>query len=218
MLIVRLGLRPIPLTTCMPASTCGRMVMRGTMGGGSVDGCTSGERRMRRVASARPTSRSSSQGTHGIHRAIDHNGSTGGAAGGTACGGNVGTCAGGVGACPIGSAGTGGVGCAIAGGTGAGFGTAGAAAGGGVVAVGCGGRAGGGCCASGGCGGRAGAAGSQIASLPQLQNELMTLYNIIEDSDAAPTSQVLAAARSRLAQSRTALAAVRRLATVTNTR
>jgi hypothetical protein len=70
-------------------------------------------------------------------------------------------------------------------------------------------------------GGRATAAGRatvvQIPSLPQLQNELMTLYNVIEDSDAAPTSQVVSAARSRLSQVRTALAAVRRLGTVVET-
>jgi hypothetical protein len=42
----------------------------------------------------------------------------------------------------------------------------------------------------------------------------MTLYNIIEDSDEPPTTQVLAAARSRLSQARTALAAVRRMGTV----
>jgi len=47
-----------------------------------------------------------------------------------------------------------------------------------------------------------------------LQGELMTLYGVIEDSDSAPTSQVKVAARSRLNQARTALAAVRRLATV----
>jgi photosystem II stability/assembly factor-like uncharacterized protein len=58
----------------------------------------------------------------------------------------------------------------------------------------------------------------QIASLPQLQNELMTLYNVIEDSDNAPTNQVLAAARSRLSQARTSLAAVRRLGTVVEAR
>jgi photosystem II stability/assembly factor-like uncharacterized protein len=58
----------------------------------------------------------------------------------------------------------------------------------------------------------------QIPSLPQLQNELMTLYGVIEDSDSAPTTQVTAAARSRLAQVRTALAAVRRLTTVVERR
>ncbi|HWP70451.1 MAG TPA: hypothetical protein VNM36_05110 [Gemmatimonadaceae bacterium] len=71
--------------------------------------------------------------------------------------------------------------------------------------------------AGGGRGGRGGAAGRgivQIPSLPQLQGELMTLYGVIEDSDSAPTSQVKVAARSRLNQARTALAAVRRLATV----
>ena len=54
----------------------------------------------------------------------------------------------------------------------------------------------------------------QIPSLPQVQNELLTLYNVIEDSDNPPTSQVTAAARSRLNQARTALAAVRRMSTV----
>jgi hypothetical protein len=58
----------------------------------------------------------------------------------------------------------------------------------------------------------------QIPTLPQLQSELMTLYNAIEDSDAAPTTQVSAAARSRLGQVRTALAAVRRLTTVVERR
>ncbi|HEX6316685.1 MAG TPA: hypothetical protein VFZ73_17560 [Gemmatimonadaceae bacterium] len=55
---------------------------------------------------------------------------------------------------------------------------------------------------------------NRFASLPQLQNELMTLYNVIEDSDNAPTTAVSSAARQRLAQSRTTLAAVRRLGTV----
>jgi len=58
----------------------------------------------------------------------------------------------------------------------------------------------------------------QIASLPQVQNELMTLYSVIEDSDNAPTNQVLSAARSRLSQARTALAAVRRLGAVVEAR
>ena len=65
--------------------------------------------------------------------------------------------------------------------------------------------------------GRGGAAGRgivQIPTLPQLQGELMTLYNVVEDSDSPPTNQVKAAARSRLSQARTALAAVRRLTTV----
>jgi hypothetical protein len=55
---------------------------------------------------------------------------------------------------------------------------------------------------------------NRFASLPQLQNELMTLYNVIEDSDNAPTTAVTSAARQRLAQSRTTLAAVRRLGIV----
>ena len=59
---------------------------------------------------------------------------------------------------------------------------------------------------------------SQIPSLPQLQGELMTLYGVIEDSDNAPTTQVAAAARTRLSQARTALAAVRRLGTVVDPR
>jgi hypothetical protein len=46
----------------------------------------------------------------------------------------------------------------------------------------------------------------------------MTLYSVIEDSDNAPTNQVFSAARSRLSQARTALAAVRRLATVVEAR
>ena len=58
----------------------------------------------------------------------------------------------------------------------------------------------------------------QIPSLPQVQNELMTLYNVIEDSDNVPTNQVLSAVRSRLSQARTALAAVRRLGTVVEAR
>jgi hypothetical protein len=58
----------------------------------------------------------------------------------------------------------------------------------------------------------------QITSLPQLHSELMTLYNLIEDSDNAPTNQVLSAARSRLSQARTSLAAVRRLGTVVEAR
>jgi len=69
----------------------------------------------------------------------------------------------------------------------------------------------------GGRGGRGGAASPgviQIASLPQLQNELMTLYSVIEDSDNAPTTPVTSAARARLSQARTALSAVRRLGTV----
>jgi hypothetical protein len=74
----------------------------------------------------------------------------------------------------------------------------------------------------GGRGGRATAAGPatgvQILSIPQLQNELMALYNVIEDADAAPTTQVVSAARSRLAQVRTALSAVRRLGTVVEAR
>ena len=77
--------------------------------------------------------------------------------------------------------------------------------------------------AGGGRGGRgaAPAAGRglvQIPSLPQLQNELMTLYSVIDDSDSAPTSQVSSAARARLSQARTALAAVRRLGTVVERR
>jgi len=74
----------------------------------------------------------------------------------------------------------------------------------------------------GGRGGRGGAPTGrgvvQIPGLPQLQNELMTLYSVIEDSDAPPTTQVTAAARSRLSQARTALAAVRRLTTVVERR
>ncbi len=71
----------------------------------------------------------------------------------------------------------------------------------------------------GGRGGRGGAAPQgrgivQIPSLPQLQGELMTLYGIVEDADAAPTTQVMNAARVRTGSVRTALAAVRRLATV----
>jgi hypothetical protein len=70
----------------------------------------------------------------------------------------------------------------------------------------------------GGRGGRAGGAASPgvvpIANLPQLQNELMTLYSAIEDSDNGPTTPVTSAARSRLSQARTSLSAVRRLSTV----
>jgi len=69
----------------------------------------------------------------------------------------------------------------------------------------------------GGRGGRGGGASPgviQIPSLPQLQNELMTLYGLIEDSDNAPTTPVTSAARTRLSQARTALSAVRRLGTV----
>ena len=58
----------------------------------------------------------------------------------------------------------------------------------------------------------------QIPNLPQLQSELMTLYGAIEDSDNAPTTQIAAAARTRLSQARTALAAVRRLGTVVESR
>jgi hypothetical protein len=58
----------------------------------------------------------------------------------------------------------------------------------------------------------------RIPSLPQVQNELMTLYGVIEDSDNAPTTQVASAARTRLSQARTALAAVRRLTTVVERR
>jgi hypothetical protein len=58
----------------------------------------------------------------------------------------------------------------------------------------------------------------QIPSLPHLPIELLTLYGVFEDSDSAPTTQVTAAARSRLAQVRTALAAVRRLTTVVERR
>ncbi|NUQ12969.1 MAG: hypothetical protein HUU26_11705, partial [Gemmatimonadaceae bacterium] len=54
----------------------------------------------------------------------------------------------------------------------------------------------------------------RIPNLAAVQGELMTLYGIIEDSDNAPTTQVTTAARTRLAQARTALQAVRRLATV----
>jgi hypothetical protein len=74
----------------------------------------------------------------------------------------------------------------------------------------------------GGRGGRGSAAQARglvtIPSLPQLQNELMTLYNVVEDSDSPPTSQVMSAARARLVQVRTALAAVRRLSTVVERR
>lgn len=68
-------------------------------------------------------------------------------------------------------------------------------------------------------GGRGGTPGAgrgvvQIPSLPQLQGELMTLYGVIDETDAAPTASVAAHARSRLAQVRTALLAVRRLTTV----
>jgi len=75
----------------------------------------------------------------------------------------------------------------------------------------------------GGRGGRGGAATParglvSIPSLPQLQNELMTLYGIVEDSDSPPTSQVLSATRARLVQVRTALAAVRRLSAVVERR
>jgi hypothetical protein len=58
----------------------------------------------------------------------------------------------------------------------------------------------------------------RLASLPQLQNELMTLYNAIDDSDNAPTNAVTSAARQRLALARTSLAAVRRLGTVVERR
>jgi len=77
---------------------------------------------------------------------------------------------------------------------------------------------------SGGRGGRGGGAAGgapgrglvTISNLPQVQNELMTLYSMIEDSDSAPTTQVTAAVRSRLVLARTALSAVRRLGTVVN--
>jgi hypothetical protein len=62
----------------------------------------------------------------------------------------------------------------------------------------------------GGRGGRGGGGGS-TQSLGQLQGELMTLYNVIEDSDAPPTSQVVAAVGIRLTQSRSLLTAVERL-------
>ena len=58
----------------------------------------------------------------------------------------------------------------------------------------------------------------RIPGLPQLHAELTTLYNVIEDSDNAPTTQVASAVRSRLSQTRTALAAVRRLTTVVDKR
>lgn len=66
----------------------------------------------------------------------------------------------------------------------------------------------------GGRGGREGGAPGSGAppGLSQLQGELMTLYNVIEDADAPPTTQVAAAARSRLDQAAAALARVRRLA------
>jgi hypothetical protein len=77
--------------------------------------------------------------------------------------------------------------------------------------------------AGGGRGGRGAASPAgrgivRIPSLPQVQNELMTLYGVIEDSDNAPTTQVASAARTRLSQARTALAAVRRLTTVVERR
>jgi hypothetical protein len=55
-----------------------------------------------------------------------------------------------------------------------------------------------------------GGAGS-TPNLAQLQSELMTLYNVIEDADAPPTSQVVAAARTRLTQARTAVQQARQL-------
>jgi hypothetical protein len=82
--------------------------------------------------------------------------------------------------------------------------------------------AGGGRGGRGGGGAGAAAAGGRglvtISSLPLVQSELMTLYSVIEDSDAAPTTQVTAAVRSRLVLARTALAAVRRLGTVVERR
>jgi len=47
--------------------------------------------------------------------------------------------------------------------------------------------------------------------LAQLQGELMTLYNIIEDADAPPTTQVSTAAGTRLRSARTLLQRVRQL-------
>jgi len=58
----------------------------------------------------------------------------------------------------------------------------------------------------GGRGGRGGgAAGAGPPGLGQLQAQLMTLYNIIEDSDAGPTSAVSAESRARLTQARSVL-------------
>jgi hypothetical protein len=64
---------------------------------------------------------------------------------------------------------------------------------------------------AGGRGGRGG--GGSAQSLGQLQGELMTLYNVIEDSDAPPTSQVVAAVGIRLTQARSLLTTVERLIT-----
>jgi photosystem II stability/assembly factor-like uncharacterized protein len=54
-------------------------------------------------------------------------------------------------------------------------------------------------------GGRGGGGAGASAGLAQLQGELLTLFNVVQDADAEPTVQVRDAARTRLAQTRALL-------------